>query len=52
MAFLDPKERAVDIILTQYGRKKLSEGKLIVKFYKFFDDDCDYQNLPSSGSAT
>lgn len=47
MAFLDPKERVMDIILTQYGRKKLSQGKLEIKFYRFFDDEVDYQTQVS-----
>lgn len=40
--FLDPKERIMDVILTQHGRKLLSQGKLIVKYYRFFDDEIDY----------
>lgn len=43
MAILDSKERILEIILTQYGRKKLSEGDLKVKYYSFFDDEVDYQ---------
>ena len=43
MGFLDPKERVMDIILTQYGRSKLAqEGSLKVKYYRFFDDEIDY----------
>lgn len=43
MSFLDPKERILDITLTEEGRKKLSQGKLQVKYYRFFDDEVDYQ---------
>jgi hypothetical protein len=51
MAFLDPKERVMDIILTQHGRKKLAEGKLQVKYYRFFDDEIDYTPIVYSGSV-
>ena len=43
MSFLDPKEDLVKIILTQYGRKKLSEGNLQIKYYAFVDDEIDYE---------
>lgn len=50
MAFLDTKEEMLKLILTEYGKRKLSEGKLNIKFYSFFDDEVDYQTLYSSGS--
>jgi hypothetical protein len=50
MAFLDPKEQMLKLILTDYGRRKLSEGKLKVKYYSFFDDEVDYLTLNNSGS--
>jgi hypothetical protein len=43
MGFLDPKENVMSIILTQYGRKKLAEGNLRVKYFAFSDDDINYQ---------
>ena len=43
MAFMDPKETQMEIILTERGRALLSQGKLIVKYYRFMDDDVDYQ---------
>ncbi len=49
MAFLDTKEDLLKIILTEYGREKLSQGDLKVKYYTFFDDEIDY--LVSSGMA-
>lgn len=53
MAFVDNKERVMEIILTQHGRKLLNKGKLIAKYYKFFDDEVDYQvPVYHSGSTT
>lgn len=43
MAFLDPKERVLDVILTQHGRKLLSKGELKIKYYSFSDDEVDYK---------
>ena len=40
MAFLDPKEHLLKIILTQHGRKKLSEGSLKIAFYTFLEFSC------------
>lgn len=51
MAFLDPKEELLKLILTDYGRKKLSEGNLKIKYYSFFDDEVDYGTLYASGSS-
>lgn len=45
MGFLDPKERVLDIILTQQGKKLLSQGKLIIKYYSFTDTEVDYEVL-------
>lgn len=43
MGFLDPKERILDIILTEKGRELLSKGELVIKYYAFFDDEVDYR---------
>lgn len=43
MAFIDAKERVMIITLTQLGRRKLSEGKLNIKYYTLNDDEVDYQ---------
>lgn len=48
MSFLDPKENVMAIILTQYGRKKLAEGNLKVKYFAFSDDEINYQTSFSS----
>lgn len=50
MGFIDSKERVLEISLTQHGRKKLSEGKLSVKYYSFSDDEVDYQTSAAFGS--
>lgn len=42
----------MEIILTQHGRKLLNKGKLIVKHYKFFDDEVDYQASPGDEYTT
>ena len=44
MAFLDPKEELLKIVLTDYGRKKLSMGGLDIKYYTFADDEVNYNN--------
>jgi hypothetical protein len=41
--FIDNKENVMEILLTQHGRKLLSEGKLIAKYYRFFDDEVNYK---------
>lgn len=50
MGFLDTKEDLLKIILTQHGRKRLSEGNLRVAHYAFLDDEIDYE--VSSGVVT
>lgn len=40
--FLDSKERVVDMVLTDYGRKLYSKGKLRFVYYAFSDDEIDY----------
>jgi chorismate mutase len=47
MAFLDKKERVLDIVLTQEGRKLLAQNDLDFAYYAFSDDGIDY-----SGSMT
>lgn len=43
MAFINSKERILDIVLTQKGRQKLAQGRLNVKYYAFHDDEINYQ---------
>lgn len=52
--FLDPKERILDINLTEEGRKQLSNGKLSIKFCSFSDSSVFYSTLDQydSGSFT
>tara|TARA_R110000796_G_scaffold27966_2_gene76962 strand:- start:568 stop:1554 length:987 start_codon:yes stop_codon:yes gene_type:complete len=42
MKFLDKKEQVLDIQLTQYGKRLLSNGKFKPHSYAFFDDDIIY----------
>lgn len=44
MAFLDKKERVLDVQLTSYGKFLLSRGKFKPEFYAFFDDDILYDS--------
>jgi len=42
MTFFDKKQDVLKIELTPYGRSLLSNGKLMPKYYAFFDDDILY----------
>lgn len=42
MTFFNKKEEVLDIQLTQYGKNRLSLGKLNPTYYSFFDDDVLY----------
>lgn len=42
MGFLDKKSRVIDMVLTDYGRDLLSQGKLEFSFYTLHDDGVDY----------
>lgn len=42
MAFLDKKERILDIVLTEEGRKLLAQNDLDFAYYAFSDDGIDY----------
>jgi len=42
MTFFDKKQDILKIELTPYGRSLLSNGKLMPKYYAFFDDDIVY----------
>lgn len=44
MAFFDKKEDVIKIELTPYGRSLLSTGKLMPKYYAFFDNDILYDS--------
>lgn len=53
MGLLDKKERIVDMILTQEGRRQLSLGQLEFRYFCLFDDEVDYDPyVPSTGSLT
>ena len=42
MEFFNRKEEVIDIKMTQYGKKRYSEGKFNPKFYSFSDEDVIY----------
>lgn len=42
MTFFDKKQDVLKIELTPYGRSLLSNGRLMPKYYAFFDDDIVY----------
>lgn len=51
--FLDKNIRVNDFVLTDYGKKKLSDGTLNFKYYSFSDDGIDYEPfISTSGSLT
>ncbi len=50
--FMKSKEEVMAILLTQYGRKLLSQGNLKVKYYRFMDENVDYQTPISSPVIT
>ena len=42
MTFLDKKEEVFDLVLTEKGREKLSQGKFIPHSYSFYDNEVIY----------
>ena len=44
MEFFDRKEEVIEIKLTQFGKRKLADGRFSPKFYAFYDDDIIYDN--------
>ena len=52
MAFFDDKEEVLEIQLTPYGKRKLSQGKLRPAFYSFGDQDIVYDTFYMAGSLT
>lgn len=45
MGFLDPKERVLDIVLTDTGKQLLLKGELRFAYWIPFDDEVNYQDL-------
>jgi hypothetical protein len=52
MTFFDKKQDVLKIELTPYGRSLLSNGKLMPKYYAFFDDDIVYDVSAIGGEET
>ena len=44
MSFFNKKEDVLEIELTQFGKKLLSEGNFEPQYYAFYDDDIIYDN--------
>jgi len=44
MSFFDSKEEVINIELTQYGKRLLSEGRFMPAYYSFHDDDVLYDS--------
>ena len=44
MSFFNKKEEVLEVILTSYGKYKLSKGKWAPKYYAFFDEDIIYDS--------
>ena len=45
MGFLDPKERVLDIVLTDTGKQNLLKGSLRISYWIPYDDEVNYQSL-------
>ena len=52
MTFFNKKEDVLEVVLTPYGRKLLSHGKLKPEYYAFFDDDIVYDSGKAGFSET
>jgi len=50
MTFFNKKEDVLKIELTPHGRKLLSQGKLMPKYYSFLDDDVLYDITQGGGT--
>lgn len=50
MTFFDSKEEVMSIVLTGYGKYKLSIGELKPEYYAFFDDGIMYDIAHAGGS--
>lgn len=49
--FLDSKQRVMDVIMTNEGRKQLASGRLRVTYASFSDASSCYEHDPVSGSS-
>ena len=54
MTFFNKKEDIMEVQLTPYGRRLLSQGKLKPEYYAFFDDDILYDSnkISQNGGTT
>lgn len=51
MSFFNKKEEVIEVILTSYGKHKLSKGKWKPTYYAFFDEDIIYDCRYAGGAA-
>jgi hypothetical protein len=49
--FLDKRQRILDVVLTDEGKRQLAEGGVDIAYFALVDDGVDY-NPPSTGSQT
>jgi hypothetical protein len=52
MEFFDTKEEVLEVVLTPFGRYKLTLGTFQPEYYAFFDDDIIYDIAWATGSAS
>ena len=50
MAFLDPKERIFDVVLTNRGRELMAKNQLRFEFYAFSDEGINYSGSLSASA--
>ena len=42
---IDKKERVLDVVITEYGRREMAKGGFIVEFVSFSDRSTDYKTI-------
>lgn len=52
MGFLDRKNRVLDVVLTERGRRLFANGELDFAYVSFFDDGIDYDPYDPDGDMT
>ena len=51
MSYFNKKEEVLEVILTSYGKYKLSRGEWSPKYYAFYDEDVTYDSRYMAGNA-
>ena len=52
MSLFDSKEEVIELVLTGYGKHKLSIGEFDPEFYAFYDDGVIYDISYANGSES